>query len=163
MSTLFEPILEKFYRKIEKDRDFFAYYNVPLNEAMELAHTQAIGYLYEAIERLTDECSPDVDFFDYDETILEFNFDVTRKEQGLLTDLMREIYFERDLSTLKAFKLVLSPSDLNVFSPAAERNSFVNMLEKIKSENIAKISQYASVDRITGKKKMINYDSYDED
>ena len=163
MSTSFEKIINKFFRKIEKDREFFSYYNVSLEDAMQLAKEQANGYLLEAVEKLTDECIPDIDFFDYDEELQVFNFKLTEKEIGLLTDLMREVYFERDFVTLKAFKIAMTPSDLNQFSPASERKTFTDMVNGIKSENIGKISQYASVDRITGKKKLINYSQYNED
>lgn len=163
MSTSFEKIINKFFRKIEKDREFFSYYNVTLEDAMQLAKEQANGYLLEAVEKLTDECVPDVDFFDYDEELQVFNFKLTDKEIGLLTDLMREVYFERDFVTLKAFKIAMTPSDLNQFSPASERKTFTDMVNGIKSENIGKISQYASVDRVTGKKKLINYSQYSED
>ena len=163
MSTSFEKIINKFFRKIEKDREFFSYYNVSLEEAMQLAKEQANGYLLEAVEKLTDECIPDIDFFDYDEELQVFNFKLTEKEIGLLTDLMREVYFERDFVTLKAFKIAMTPSDLNQFSPASERKTFTDMVNGIKSENVGKISQYASVDRITGKKKLINYSQYNQD
>jgi len=163
VSTSFEKIINKFFRKIEKDREFFSYYNVTLEDAMQLAKEQANGYLLEAVEKLTDECVPDVDFFDYDEELQVFNFKLTEKEIGLLTDLMREVYFERDFVTLKAFKIAMTPSDLNQFSPASERKTFTDMVNGIKSENVGKISQYASVDRVTGKKKLINYSQYNED
>ena len=163
MSTSFEKVINKFFRKIEKDREFFSYYNVSLEDAMQLAKEQANGYLLEAVEKLTDECVPDIDFFDYDEELQVFNFKLTEKEIGLLTDLMREVYFERDFVTLKAFKIAMTPSDLNQFSPASERKTFTDMVNGIKSENIGKISQYASVDRVTGKKKLINYSQYNED
>ena len=163
MSTSFEKVINKFFRKIEKDREFFSYYNVSLEEAMQLAKEQANGYLLEAVEKLTDECVPDVDFFDYDEELQVFNFKLTDKEIGLLTDLMSEVYFERDFVTLKAFKIAMTPSDLNQFSPASERKTFTDMVNGIKSENVGKISQYASVDRVTGKKKLINYSQYNED
>ena len=163
MSTSFEKVINKFFRKIEKDREFFSYYNVSLEEAMQLAKEQANGYLLEAVEKLTDECVPDIDFFDYDEELQVFNFKLTDKEIGLLTDLMREVYFERDFVTLKAFKIAMTPSDLNQFSPASERKTFTDMVNGIKSENVGKISQYASVDRVTGKKKLINYSQYNED
>ena len=163
MSTSFEKIINKFFRKIEKDREFFSYYNVSLEDAMQLAKEQANGYLLEAVEKLTDECIPDIDFFDYDEELQVFNFKLTEKEIGLLTDLMREVYFERDFVTLKAFKIAMTPSDLNQFSPASERKTFTDMVNGIKSENVGKISQYASVDRMTGKKKLINYSQYNED
>jgi len=161
MPTPFESIRQKFYRRIEKDKDFFSYYNVSPEEAIELAEKQATGYLYEAIDKLTSLCTPDVDFYDYDESLQEFNFDLTNKEQNLLADLMREVYFERDLVLLKAFKIAMSPSDLNQFSPASERKTFMEMVEKIKQENIIKIDHYASVDRLTGKPKIIDHSKYD--
>ncbi len=162
MSTPFSSLLQKFFHKIEKDKDFFSYYNVSLEEAITLAKSQAVYYLYEAIEKIVDECTPDVDFFDYSEDLAEFNFDLTKKEQGIITDLMREVYFERDLSLLKAFKISMVPSDLNQFSPASERKTFTDMLKEIKNENIAKISQYASVNRLTGRKKLIDYSQSSE-
>lgn len=161
MSTLFEPIRIKFFKKIEKDKDFFTYYNITVEEAMELAESQANGYLTEAIEKLTNTCTPDIDFMDYDETTEIINEDLTKKEIGLLTDLMREVYFERDFVMLKAFKIAMTPSDLNQFSPASERKTFSDMVEKIKLNNVNNISHYSSVDRITGKSKQIDHSQYE--
>ena len=75
---------------------------------------------------------------------------------------MREVYFDRDLCLLKAFKIAMTPTDLNQFSPASERKTFMDMLNEIKTENMRKISQYSSVDRITGQKKSIDYGKYTE-
>src|SRR5690606_12129237 len=147
MSTSFESVRQKFFRRIEKDKDFFSYYNITQEEAMELAIKQADGYLIEAIEKLTNNCTPDVDFYNYDDVLQVFNFDLTNKEQNLLADLMYEVYFERDFVLLKAFKIAMTPSDLNQFSPASERKTFTDMVDKIKLENINKISNYVSVDR----------------
>lgn len=161
MSTSFESVRQKFFRRIEKDKDFFSYYNITQEEAMELAIKQADGYLIEAIEKLTNNCTPDVDFYNYDDVLQVFNFDLTNKEQNLLADLMYEVYFERDFVLLKAFKIAMTPSDLNQFSPASERKTFTDMVDKIKLENINKISNYVSVDRITGKPKTIDHSKYE--
>lgn len=161
MSTSFESVRKKFFRRIEKDKDFFSYYNVSQEEAIQLAIKQADGYLIEAIEKLTNNCTPDVDFYDYDEDLQLFNFDLTVKEQNLLASLMYEVYFERDLVLLKAFKIAMTPSDLNQFSPATERKTFGEMLDKIKRDNIAKIDYYASTDRETGRMKIIDHSKYD--
>lgn len=160
MSTLFEPIRNRFYRRIENDRSFFKYYNISTEEAIELAKTRANGYLIEAVEKLTDNCTPDIDFFDYDEDLEKFNVELTRKEQGLLADLMYEVYFDRDLVLLKAFKIAMTPSDLNQFSPAVERKTFTEMVDWIKQDNRKKIDHYNSVDRITGKRKTIDHSKY---
>ena len=121
----------------------------------------AVGYLYDAIDLLTSKCEPDTGFYDYDEELLQFNFKLTQREIGLLASLMYEVYFERDEALLKAFKIRMTPSDLNQFSPANERKSFEDMLQRIKDENTNKIAKYVSTDRNTGKRKMIDHSQYD--
>lgn len=159
-TTSFNKVITRLLRKIEKDKDFFAYYNLSVSEVQSLIQEQAVGYLYDAIDLLTSKCSPEVDFYDYDESIQEFNFELTPREIGLLASLMYEVYFERDEALLKAFKLRLTPSDLSSFSPANERASFENMLARIKEENTNKIAKYISTDRKTGKRKTIDHSQY---
>lgn len=160
-TTSFEKVTLRLLRKIEKDKDFFAYYNVSVSEAQNLVEEQALGYLYDAIDILTSKCEPDVDFYDYDEDLQEFNFALTSKEIGLLSSLMYEVYFERDEALLGAFKIRMTPSDLNQFSPSLERRTFEEMLERIKKENINKIAKYVSTDRVTGKRKSIDHSQFD--
>lgn len=160
MSTQWDVIYERFFKKIEKDADFFVYYNISNDEAMELAKERAKSYLIESIVKLTLNCTPDIDFNDYDESAELFNEVLTNTEIDLLANLMREQYHERDLSSLKAFEIKLSPKDFNVFSPANERKTFMDMFKDIQGENRKLISQYTSRDRITGKKKIIDYSQY---
>ncbi len=162
-TTSFSILINQFLRKIEKDRNFFTYYNISEEEALNLAKLQANEYVMEAVDILTDRCFPDIDFYDisYDAENKEyvFNVELTKREIGLLTNLMKEVYFDRDFVRLKAFEVAMTPTDLNQFSPANERNSFTNMVEKIKYENEVRISRYIATDRMTGKPKMINYGS----
>ena len=160
-TTSFDKITSRLLRKIEKDKDFFEYYNLSVSEVQSIVMEQAVGYLYDAIDLLTSKCEPDTDFYDYDEELLQFNFELTQREIGLLSSLMYEVYFERDEALLKAFKIRMTPSDLNQFSPANERASFENMLQRIKNENTNKIAKYVSTDRNTGKRKMIDHSQYD--
>ena len=160
-TTSFDKVISRLLRKIEKDKDFFAYYNLSVSEVQSLVMEQATGYLYDAIDLLTSKCEPDIDFYNYDEELLQFNFELTQREIGLLASLMYEVYFERDESLLKAFKIRMTPSDLNQFSPANERASFENMLQRIKNENTNKIAKYVSTDRNTGKRKVIDHSQYD--
>ena len=159
--TSFDKITSRLLRKIEKDKDFFEYYNLSVSEVQSIVMEQAVGYLYDAIDLLTSKCEPDTDFYDYDEELLQFNFKLTQREIGLLASLMYEVYFERDEALLKAFKIRMTPSDLNQFSPANERKSFEDMLQRIKDENTNKIAKYVSTDRNTGKRKMIDHSQYD--
>ncbi len=160
-TTSFDKVISRLLRKIEKDKDFFAYYNLSVSEVQSLVMEQATGYLYDAIDLLTSKCEPPVDMYNYDEELMQFNFELTQREIGLLASLMYEVYFERDEALLKAFKIRMTPSDLNQFSPANERASFENMLQRIKNENTNKIAKYVSTDRKTGKRKMIDHSQYD--
>lgn len=160
-TTSFDKVISRLLRKIEKDKDFFAYYNLSVSEVQSLVMEQATGYLYDAIDLLTSKCEPPVDMYNYDEELMQFNFELTQREIGLLASLMYEVYFERDEALLKAFKVRMTPSDLNQFSPANERASFENMLQRIKNENTNKIAKYVSTDRKTGKRKMIDHSQYD--
>ena len=160
-TTSFDKVTSRLLRKIEKDKDFFAYYNLSVSEVQSLVMEQATGYLYDAIDLLTSKCEPPVDMYNYDEELMQFNFELTQREIGLLAWLMYEVYFERDEALLKAFKSRMTPSDLNQFSPANERASFENMLQRIKNENTNKIAKYVSTDRKTGKRKMIDHSQYD--
>lgn len=160
-TTSFDKITSRLLRKIEKDKDFFEYYNLSVSEVQSIVMEQAVGYLYDAIDLLTSKCEPDTDFYDYDEELLQFNFELTQREIGLLSSLMYEVYFERDEALLKAFKIRMTPSDLNQFSPANERKSFEDMLQRIKDENTNKIAKYVSTDRNTGRRKMIDHSQYD--
>ena len=160
-TTSFDKITSRLLRKIEKDKDFFSYYNLSVSEVQLLVMEQATGYLYDAIDLLTSKCEPPVDMYNYDEELMQFNFELTQREIGLLASLMYEVYFERDEALLKAFKIRMTPSDLNQFSPANERASFENMLQRIKNENTNKIAKYVSTDRKTGKRKMIDHSQYD--
>ena len=160
-TTSFDKVISRLLRKIEKDKDFFSYYNLSVSEVQSLVMEQAVGYLYDAVDLLTSKCEPEVDFYDYDEKLQIFNFELNQREIGLLSSLMYEVYFERDEALLKAFKIRMTPSDLNQFSPASERRTFEDMLQRIKNENINKISKYVSTDRNTGKRKTIDHSQYD--
>ena len=160
-TTSFDKVTSRLLRKIEKDKDFFAYYNLSVSEVQSLVMEQATGYLYDAIDLLTSKCEPPVDMYNYDEELMQFNFELTQREIGLLASLMYEVYFERDEALLKAFKIRMTPSDLNQFSAANERKSFEDMLQRIKDENTNKIAKYVSTDRNTGKRKMIDHSQYD--
>ena len=160
-TTSFEVIINRMLRKIEKDKDFFTYYNMSVSQAQILVLEQATGYLIDAIDLLNSKCEPEVDFYDYDEENRMFNFELTSREIGLLASLMYEVYFERDEALLKAFKIRMTPSDLSTFSPANERATFENMLARIKQENVNKISKYVSTERTTGKRKKIDHSQFE--
>ena len=161
--TSFDELIERTARKLEKDSDLFNYYNISSSEAEALLKEQITGYIYDAVDILYNHIdqSDNISFYDYDDELKQFNFDLTNREIGLLSNLMRQVYYERQEAMLGAFKIRMSPSDLSIFSPASERTSFENMLKTIRQENDIALSHYASTDRLTGKKKTIDHSQYD--
>lgn len=160
-TTSFDYLFERFYRRIEKDEDFFNYYNVDIAEAVQLAHERAKGCLIDALDRLSSTSNLQVDFSDYDEEIETLGFKTTNKENKLIVDLMFQVYMERDLPLLHAFKINFTPSDLSVFSPANERNSYEAFVTRLDKNNEIALDDYKSRDRKTGKlKNTINYSDY---
>lgn len=161
-NTPFEEVNEIFFRKVEEDRNFFNYFNLTEAEALQLAEDRATSFLREASARLNLEVSNGIDFTNWDLEKQEWNFVLTDVEKYLIASIQFEIYLSRNIARLKAFELNFVPSDLNVFSPANDRTSFMNMYQDIKSENQAMIDNYKSKDRLTNQKLEIDYASYSE-
>ena len=160
-NTTFDYLFNRFYKRIEKDEEFFNYYNVDVEEAIQLAHERAKGCLIDALDRLSSTSNLQVDFSDYDEEIEELGFKTTNKENKLIVDLMFQVYMERDLPLLHAFKINFTPSDLTVFSPANERNSYESFIKRLNDDNEIALDDYKSRDRKSGKlKNTIKYSDY---
>ena len=49
MATSFSKPIQRFFRFIEEDREFFDYYHLSDSEALDIATTRARAYLQEAI------------------------------------------------------------------------------------------------------------------
>ena len=159
--TQFETILNKFYDRIEKDEDFFDYYNVNLTEAVEIAAKRSINYLCEALDELSCLSNIDADFSDYDENLQVINTRLHPKEIRLIVELMFLIYMKRDETLLHAMEINFTPSDLNVFSPANERTSYRNFIAQLEHDIEIKIDDYKNRDRKTNAlKQTIDYSSY---
>ena len=57
-NTTFDYLFNRFYKRIEKDEEFFNYYNVDVEEAIRLAHERAKGCLIDALDILPENfCS----------------------------------------------------------------------------------------------------------
>lgn len=129
---------------------------------MEIAQERAKSYLNEAVDIFTLKCTPAVDFFDVDVENGCFNFVVTSREIEIITRIMYSIYLERDISNLKPIINSLSATDIkSLFSPANDRKTFESLLDWYKSKTDVLISNYAARDRLTNKRKSIEYDNYE--
>ena len=159
-TTSFNEFYSRFYDKVENDTDFFDYYNHTSEESMAIAQERAKSYLNEAIDIFTLKCTPTVDFFDIDTENDCFNFDVTSREIEIITRIMYSIYLERDISKLKPILNSLSATDIkSLFSPANERKTFESLLDWYKNKTDVLISNYVARDRLTGKRRTIDYES----
>ena len=158
LATSVQKIYDVFFEKLEKDSTFFTYQDVSEEEAIEIANERAFAYLKDAVATIVLNCVPDIDFTNYNE--IEFAEDLSPIEIGLLADGMYDAYFSREAARYKTLSFLFVPTDLQVFSPANERNSWTTLYETIHSKFLDSIARYASRDRITGKLKMIDYDQY---
>ncbi len=161
MSTSYQEIYNAFFDRIEKDDTFVDYINLVDEECMELAKIRSHAYLMEAISELTSKCTPDINFQNYDDTLEIINEDLTINEINLLADIMFKIYMARDIPKLHVFEAKFAPSEIKMFSPAEERRAYLALIEKLQVDVDKAINNYASRDRITGKRKSINYDFYE--
>lgn len=161
-NTSFSEVNDIFFRKVEEDRDFFNYFNLSEEEALNLATDRATSFMREAAARLNLEVSNGINFMDWDSQEGLWNFELTDVEKYILASVMFEVYLNRNVARLKAFSLNFTPSDLAVFSPANDRATFMDMYERIKAENAAMIDNYKSKDRLTNSKLEIDYASYSE-
>lgn len=149
MSTPCESVYDVFFDLIEEDRDFFNYYEATDEESYMLALQRAKALLRDAAIRMQMECDAEIDFTD---TYTEgegrkqkefFTADLTPFEIDLLANLMYEGYLKRDVSKLRAFQHQYTPSDLQVFSPANDRKTFMAMYNTVVEENKVKLDRYA--------------------
>lgn len=163
MATSFELPIERFFYRIEEDRDFFQYLNLDETHAMQLAHCRASHYLTNAVDRLMMDGMPDIDLTDCDLVLAEFNADLTSKEVFLLASLMYEYYLEKDIAKLKTYTVNYTHVDLKVFDPSNARSSFMEMYNSVKAQNEKLLDTYRNTDRLTGAFKAIDFSSYSEE
>lgn len=165
MSTPWNDIHAIFFDLIEEDGGFFSYYNANDEESLALARQRAESMLREAALYAALECDGTVDFSAFSKNEhgeMEFAADLTEIEKSLLANLQYEMYLRRDLAKLRAFSHSFTPTDLQVFSPANDRKSFVAMYERVCEENRQKLDRYKSKDRFSHSAKTIDYAAYDE-
>ena len=163
-STDFSTILNRFYNRIEKDEKFFNYYNIDVNEAIQIATQRATNYLIESLDDLSMVGNLQVDFSDYDEEVQEINFKLLTKEMNLIVEMMFLKYMKRDEALRHAMEINFTPSDLSVFSPANERTSYRNFIRELTDAIEIKIDDYKNRDRFTNAlKQTINYSEYSEE
>ena len=163
MATSFEKPIDRFFYRIEEDREFFQYFNLDDDQAMQLARRRASHYLMDAIDRMMLDGMPDVNFTDYDETVAEFNIYLTTREIFILASLMYEYYLEKDIAKIKTYSVNYTHADLKVFDPSNARTSFMEIYNGVKMQNEKLLDSYRNTDRLTGAFKGIDFAAYSEE
>lgn len=160
--TSFQKVYDAFFQKMEEDRDFFQYFDLTEAQAMALARDRAHTYMMESIAIIDLKIEPDsgADFYDFEEDIEAFNWDLSRVEINLLASFMYEQEYRRQYSKLKAFELQHVPTTLQMFSPSNERKTIKSVLDGIHDENMSMLDNYCAKDRSSRKFKEIDYASY---
>ena len=146
--TAFSEIIQAFYHYIEQDVDFFSYFELNEEESMEVAGQRAEVLLKEATSYLCNILVVENVFSTVEDDA--FAEKLTSVEINLLVKAMFLCYLNRDLTTLRTFHGVMTSSDLNMYSPANERKTFIDMVEKFEDELRIEISEYQMRDRTTG-------------
>ena len=158
MPTPFDDINVIFYDFVEKDHDFFDYYDLSPVEAMNLAEARADSCLTQAATKLSIENETDVNFADYDATDRVFSADFTQEEKYLLARLQYQQYLYRDFATLRAQSTLFTTAEQTVFSPANERKTFVAMYQLLCDENRNLVNAYLWKDRLSRGRKSLTYE-----
>lgn len=158
MATKLEAVRQAFYDRIESDDTFFQYFGQWDEEEIQaIADERADTYIKEAIALLRRKCKPDIGFI-IDNTVGEFVDDLTDDEIHLIGgDLAFQVYIGRDIAKMRTRVNTFTSTDLKALhSPANERNSYMAMYNSLCAENLTKIMDYSSRDRLSGKFKSVN-------
>ena len=153
--TTYEQVNDWFFALIEKDMEFFHYFEVSDDEAIKLAQERAQHYLEEAVRLIRTKCLPQVDFtnraVDNDGNEIGFAFDFNGQEELLVPMLMYRFYLFRDIAKLKTYNVNFSSSAIKVFDPSNARTTFQNLYNQIAIETDQLIDDYKNTDRVTGR------------
>ena len=149
--TPYENVTDKFIRKIKQDKEYFCVNGVTEEQLLEINNRISFELLYDSVNELQPMISiaQDVDFLDKDDDMEEFNFNLTRIEEDLISDMMVVKYFDEALVKLKAMQKYLG-DDIKVFSPANERKTFKEMVEFKRQLFNNKLGNYNTRNRETG-------------
>lgn len=149
--TPYENVTDKFIRKIKQDKEYFCVNGVTEEQLLEIINRRSVELLDDSVNELQPMISiaQDVDFLDKDDDMEEFNFNLTRIEEDLISDMMVVKYFDEALVKLKAMQKYIG-DDIKVFSPANERKTFKEMVEFKRQLFNNKLGNYNTRNRETG-------------
>jgi hypothetical protein len=152
LNTPYSNIIKRFERKIQKDKDYFTCNGITDAELLDMINRRSNNLLIDSLDeiQLLIAMKQNIDINNRNDSLGEFNFELTKSEEDLISDLMVVKYFDEELIRLKAIQKYLG-DDIKMFSPSAERKTYLEMVEFKHSKFEVKLSNYNSIDRNTGK------------
>jgi len=156
MATSYETIYNGFFKKkLVDDKKYFTYNGVTAEDILELVEEHTYNLMIQAIDEIYKYGKPQVDLYDKDEVLKQFNVDFIPQEYGLVQKIMYFKYYEEGRNMLNTYGLTFSSKELSVFSPANDRNSFLNMVKQLENDCEQDITNYLNRDRVTWKLKNV--------
>ena len=150
--TPYENVTDRFIRKIKQDKEYFCIGAVTEEEFEEILSQRTLELLEDSLNEIQPliAVQQNINFLDKNDFMEQFNFDLTTIEEDLISDMMVVKYFDEELVKLKTMQKYLG-DDIKVFSPAAERMSFINMITYKRNLFSTKLANYNTKHRLTGK------------
>lgn len=158
--TSFDDVYEAFFSKMEEDDTFFDYFDLSKEQSMALAKDRALSYLKESIAIILRRCGADEAFMSVDYDMEEFEEDLDINQIDILASLMFEQNYKRQYSKVKAFGMQFVPSTLQAFSPANDRKTLQETMNRIHEDNLTMLDNYMSIEPGSYASRTIDYDSY---
>ena len=163
MATAYSVPIERFLKRIKKDRKFFNYLQLSDDETLQIINERCVELLDLAVDRIIYDGDPQVDFTNRDDATEEFGFDLSPQEKLLIPSLMYEYYLQEDIAYLKCLNVNYTSSDLTVFDPSNARRTFESLYNNIRVQNEELLDTYKNTNRATNKLILVDFDSFDID
>ena len=155
-NTLYDDIFDSFYQtKLVNDKEFFSYVGCTDLEVADLVHTHSLNLMNNAISTIYGSGVPQINLYDKDAT--QFNNELTDIEIGLIVDICYYLYMLEPRNKLKILGLTFKNSELSLFSPSADRDSYEKMLKSIGDDVEVSIQSYLNRDRLTHRIRANNF------
>ena len=150
--TPYSNVTNRFERKIKEYKEFFTYDTTTDEEFLEIINRRELDLLDDAVSELQGMISiaQNVDLLDKDDTTQEFNFDVTKTEQDLISDYMITKMFDEGIVRLKQYQKYFG-DDIKMPNSNTERTTYLKVAEYQRTQVEKKVTRYNSRDRLTGK------------
>jgi hypothetical protein len=150
-NTLYDDIFTDFMTsKLVNDKEYTNYVGITdETEIASLIQSHNLILMNDAITEIYKNGSPQIDLTDQDSVNCWFNNVLTAVEQNLIVDGMYYFYMCETRNKTKLIGLTFTSVELNLFSPAADRDSYEKMLKSLGDDFFDDITSYLIRDRLT--------------